>query len=139
MGIHLQACGHQVVGIDVSSLDERVCRERGILKAKVLPVDRVGPALGVFDTIVMMGNNFGVAGDRVKGSQLLRRFHGITTASARIIPTGNDIHRTEDPVHLAYQRLNRRRGGMPGQIRLASGTGLDARHGLTASWSRHKR
>lgn len=48
---------------------------------------------------------------------LLRRFHLLTSADARIIAESNDIYRTTDPVHLAYQRSNRRRGRMPGQIR----------------------
>jgi SAM-dependent methyltransferase len=116
VALHLQGRGHPVTAIDVSPLAVRVCTERGVKDARVLPVGRVGPALGGLDTIVMMGNNFGLLGDPEKGRTLLRRLHRITSPEGRIIATSNDVHQTSDPVHLAYQRLNRRRGRMPGLI-----------------------
>ena len=39
-------------------------------------------------------------------------------ARHRIVAGSTDVSRTDDPVHLAYQRRNRRRGRMPGQRRL---------------------
>jgi hypothetical protein len=84
----------------------------------VLPVGRIGPSLGCFDTIVMMGNNFGLLGDPATGRRLLSRLHRMTSPRARINVSSNDVHQTSDPVHLAYQRLNRRSGRMPGLIRM---------------------
>jgi hypothetical protein len=36
----------------------------------------------------------------------------------RIMAASNDPGLTDDPTHLAYQERNRRRGRMPGQLRL---------------------
>lgn len=118
VALHLQDLGHPVTGIDVSPGAVRVSVERGVGDARVLPVGKLGPSLGVFDTVVMMGNNFGLLGDPDSGRRLLSRFRRITSPSGRIVATSLDVHRTSDPVHLAYQRLNRRRGRMPGLIRM---------------------
>ena len=38
--------------------------------------------------------------------------------SARILATSRDPYGTDDPDHRAYQELNRRRGRMPGALRV---------------------
>ena len=63
-----------IVGIDHSPLAIRVCRERGVRNASVLPITQVSAnKLGMFDTIVMTGNNFGLVGSRKRARWLLRR------------------------------------------------------------------
>jgi len=42
----------------------------------------------------------------------------MTPPDARIIVESNDPTQTKNPCHLAYQKFNRRRGRMPGQLRL---------------------
>ena len=65
IALPLQRNGVDVVGIDQSPLAVRICRERGINDVRLLPVTRVSAnKLGVFDSIVMMGNNFGCSGVR---------------------------------------------------------------------------
>lgn len=49
---------------------------------------------------------------------MLKRLGKITPDNARIIAGSNDIYQTEDQAHLAYQKSNRERGRMAGQIRL---------------------
>jgi hypothetical protein len=73
--------------------------------------------LGRFDTIVMLGNNFGLFGNFRRARWLLRRWRGMTGQEGRIIAQTRDPYRTDDPNHLAYHELNRRRGRMGGQIR----------------------
>jgi SAM-dependent methyltransferase len=116
--LHLQQRGHEVVGIDVSPGAIEVCRRRGVADARVLSVEDVDEALGLFDTIVMYGNNFGLVGGRTKAARILRRFHALTSATGRIVAQSRDVHRTDDPIHLAYQAWNRERGRMSGQIRI---------------------
>jgi SAM-dependent methyltransferase len=118
VALHLQETGHQVTAIDLSPGAVHVCRTSGVIDARVVPFGRVGPSLGPFDTVVMMGNNFGLVGDPDSGRPLLRRLHRMTRDDGRIVATSNDIHQTTDPVHLAYQRQNRRRGRLPGLIRM---------------------
>jgi SAM-dependent methyltransferase len=116
--LHLQKRGHDVVGIDVSPLAVETCRRRGVKRAEAVPITRVGPRLGVFDTILMMGNNFGLFGSGRRARWLLKRFGRITTPGARIVAESNDPYATKDPDHLAYQRFNRGRGRMSGQLRI---------------------
>jgi SAM-dependent methyltransferase len=116
--LHLQDCGHEVVGIDNSPMAIKACRQRGVKDARVLPFTRVSRALGRFDTVLMMGNNFGLFGSRRRARWLLRRLHALTTPHARIVAEGNDVYQTKDPDHLRYHRFNRRRGRMGGQLRI---------------------
>jgi SAM-dependent methyltransferase len=127
VALHLQERGHDVVSIDVSPGAVEVCRRRGVRDARVCPIEDVDESLGRFDTIVLLGNNFGLLGSRAKAKRLLRRFHGLTSERGRMLAETRDIYATDDPVHLAYQERNRRRGRMSGQIRLR------IRHGLAAT------
>jgi SAM-dependent methyltransferase len=116
--LHLQERGLDVVGIDISPGAIEVCRRRGVLDARVCSIDEADASLDVFDTIVMLGNNFGLFGSRAKAQRLLRRFHRLTSDRGRIVAESRDVHRTDDPVHLAYLERNRSRGRLPGQIRI---------------------
>ena len=116
--LHLQERGHDVVGIDTSPLAIDVARKRGAKDVRELSVTRVGPELGRFDTIVMFGNNFGLMGSRRRAPWLLRRFKSITDVGARIVAESVNPYTTDNPDHLAFHELNRRRGRMGGQLRL---------------------
>ena len=118
VALELQARGLQVVATDVSPLAIEVCRRRGVRRAEVLPFDRIDGRFGVFDTVVMYGNNFGLFGGRRRALQMLRRLHRLTSARGRIVAQSNDPYTTDEPEHLAYQERNRRRGRMAGQLRL---------------------
>lgn len=107
-----------MTGIDVSPLAIKTCRARGVKDARVLPFTQVNRRLGTFDTILMMGNNFGLFGSRQRARWLLRRLQAMTTPQARIVAETLDVHQTDNPDHLSYLRWNRRRGRMAGQIRL---------------------
>ena len=116
--IPLQQNGLDVVGIDSSPLAVRICQERGVNDARLLPISQVSVnKLGIFDSIVMTGNNFGLFGSPKRARWLLRRFHRMTTERGRIIAESTDPYATDDPVHLAYQERNRSRGRMSGQYR----------------------
>jgi SAM-dependent methyltransferase len=116
--LHLQQQGFDVLGVDISPLAVEVCRLRGLKRAEVLSITQLTRRLGRFDTILMLGNNFGLFGSFKRARWLLRRFHNMTPSSARIIAATNDPYATQAPEHLAYHEFNRRRGRMAGQIRL---------------------
>jgi hypothetical protein len=115
--LYLQEQGFDVLGIDNSPLALEVCRLRGVKNLELLPLSQVSSRLGVFDTIIMYGNNFGLFGSYQGAKRQLRRFHRLTSRHACIIAQSNDIYQTTDPLHLAYQAQNRARGRMSGQIR----------------------
>jgi SAM-dependent methyltransferase len=117
--LYLQRKGHQVVGVDISPLAIRVCKLRGLKDTRLTPITKLGPRLGKFDTILMLGNNFGLFANRAQARLLLRRFLKLTNPGARIIAETLDIYRRPvNPIHLRYHALNRRRGRMPGQIKI---------------------
>jgi len=117
VALHLQERGHEVVGIDNSPLTVEVARRRGVKDVRLVPFAKIGPDLGVFDTVVMMCNNFGLFGSAAGAKRLLRRLGGLTTKDARILAGSRDPYGTDTPDHLAYQAANRERGRMSGQLR----------------------
>jgi len=122
VGLHLIAKGHEVVGIDNSPLAVEVCHRRGFAGAMVLPFQRISrKRLGVFDTVVMFGNNFGLVGGRRRARIRLRTLYGMTSDRGRIIAQSMDPYGepgTAAPHHLAYHERNRKRGRMGGQVRI---------------------
>ena len=111
----LQARGRKVVAIDASPGAVEVTRRRGVRDVRLMRLEDVDASLGNFGTMLMYGNNFGLLGTRSKARRLLRRFRPLAD---RFVAGSTDVSRTGDPVHLAYERRNRRRGRMPGQRRL---------------------
>jgi len=118
VALYLQKRGFDVVGIDLSPLAVRVCKLRGLRKVRVLPAAHIRKLKDEFDTVLMFGDNFGLFGSYEGGRAMLRDFCKVTSDNARIIAESVDPHKTKDPAHLAYQRMNRRRGRMPGQVRI---------------------
>ena len=117
VALHLQRKGFDVLGVDLSPLAIQVCKERGLKRAMVLPIAHVGKLRDKFDTILMFCNNFGLLGGYEQAKKLLRTFFEVTTPDARIIAESTDPKST-NPFHRAYQRRNRLRGWMPGQVRI---------------------
>lgn len=110
--------GYDVVGIDVSPLALEVCRKRGAADVRCLPVTGVNSRLGQFDTILMLGNNFGLLANPRRARWLLRRFYRMSSPEGLIIAENRDPFQTDDPIHLAYHERNRQRGRMAGQVRI---------------------
>ena len=116
--LYLQEQGHDVLGTDISPLAIQTCQRRGVKNVLVTPITRLSSKIGIFDTILMMGHNFGLVGSYKRAKWLLRRFDAMTTDTAKIIAETLDPYQTKEPCHLAYHQLNRDRGRMAGQLRL---------------------
>jgi len=116
--LYLQERGHEVVGIDVSPGALEICRRRGVKSVRQLPFHRADASLGTFDTVLMMGNNFGLFANPRRARWMLRRLKRLTSRNARIVAESLDIYGTDKPEHLGYHDRNRRRGRMAGEIRL---------------------
>ena len=116
--LYLQQRGLDVTGIDASAGAVAVCQARGLARVLLRPLGDVGKfAPSAFDTVLMLGNNFGLLGSFRRARRLLREIHRITSGNARIIASTRNPVKTTNPYHLQYQRWNRKRGRMPGQIR----------------------
>jgi SAM-dependent methyltransferase len=114
----LQRKGFKVTGIDNSPLAIKVCRLRGLKDARVLPIEKVNFRPGSYDTIIMMGNNFGLFSNFKKAKTLLKKFYRMTGKDAKIVAESNDPYKTDNPAHKAYQSWNRRHGRMSGQLKI---------------------
>jgi SAM-dependent methyltransferase len=119
VSLYLQKKKLDVIGIDNSPLVIKVCKKRGLKKAKVMSIEEIEKfKTNSFDTIIMFGNNFGLFGSFKKAKKLLKTLHKITSPEALIIAESNDPHKTEDPAYLSYHKFNRERGRMSGQLKI---------------------
>ena len=117
--LYLQKKGLKVLGIDNFPLVIQVCRLRGLKRAIVLAIEEMSRLkASSFDTLLMMGNNFGLFGSFSKAKRFLRKMRLITSPGAVIIAQTLDPHQTNNPLHLKYHQLNRKRGRMVGQARI---------------------
>jgi len=122
----LERKGHDVTAIDNSPGAVKVSKWRGVKKVLLMPlaeVRRFTP--NSFDTVIMMGNNFGLFGGFNRAKRLLKDFARIVSDDGQIIAETVDPYLTKEPSHKAYHRLNRSRGRMSGQLRIR------VRHGRT--------
>jgi SAM-dependent methyltransferase len=116
--LYLQEQGLDVLGVDVSPLALEVCRKRGLKKTRTLSITQIDRKLGIFDTILMLGNNFCLVGNVKRARWLLNKFHRMTRDSALIIAQTRDPYPTTVQEHLAYHALNRKAGKMSGETRI---------------------
>lgn len=117
--------GFDVLGIDTSPLAIRLCKRQGLKKAEVQSIieftfthtKRVRNYS--FDTILMLGNNFGLFESFTRARWLLRRLHKMTSDDASIIAQSIDPYKKiHEQAHKRYYSLNRMKGRMPGQTRM---------------------
>jgi len=116
--LYLQGKGLDVTGIDISPLAIKVSKLRGLKKVRLMSITQVDFKSNSFDTVIMLGNNFGLFGSQKRARWLLKKFHRMTSSDAMIIAESNDPYKTDNPDHLKYHEYNRRRGRMAGQLRI---------------------
>ncbi len=116
--LYLQLKDLKVLGIDVSPLALEVCRRRGLKHRQLSSITKLSSKIGLFDTILLLGNNFGLVSNPRRARWLLRRFHAMTSPEGLILAASTDPYQTAEPVHVFYHQNNRLRGRMSGQLRL---------------------
>jgi RNA polymerase sigma factor (sigma-70 family) len=116
--LYLQEQGHDVLGVDNSSLAIETCQRRGLKNTRVMPTARLSSGTGIFDTILLIGRNFGFVGSSINARSLLNRFAAMTSDTGKIIFETLDPYQTADPRHLSYHQFNQDHGRMGGQLRL---------------------
>ena len=108
--LHLQERRLEVVGIDNSPGAVEACRKRGVRDVRLFAIDEVDERLGAFDTLLMLGNNFGLLGTEKAARRSLRRLHALTRAGGRLIGQSFDPHGFKDEAQLEYLAGNAARG-----------------------------
>lgn len=116
--LYLQNKGFDVTGIDSSPLAIEVCRSRGLRKALVADMGHLDFEPSSFDTIILMGNGFGLIGSEAKGRRLLKHWYPLLSKGGTIIAEANNLDMTSSPMLLAYRKSNLRRGQAAGQLRI---------------------
>jgi SAM-dependent methyltransferase len=114
IALALQARGLEVTALDVSPGAIDVCRARGVDRTFV---GTVHAHQGTYDTFVLWCNNLGLLGSPELAPGFLAELARLAAPGARVVAQGtNPYGGAGDPVHLAYQERNRRRGRMPGHL-----------------------
>lgn len=63
----------------------KTIEKRGLEDARILDIDDIDRDMGPVDTILMLGNNFGLLKGPEKAKEYLETFHHITPPDANII------------------------------------------------------
>ena len=117
--LYLQNKGFDVLGIDNSPGAVKVTRFRKVKKVKLLPVEYVNKlSPQKFDSVIMLGNNLSLLGSFKKGREILKKLYGITSADGQLIGEVSNPYGTSNPIHLKYQKRNRAKGRMSGQLKM---------------------
>lgn len=114
--LYLEEKGYEVVGIDISLLAVEVCRKRGVSRCLVGSGLTLPFRDSTFDTILLMGNTFGLGGTMGKTREMLRDFHRVTVRGGIIVATSRVPEETDNPAHLRYHQRNRELGRPIGQV-----------------------
>jgi SAM-dependent methyltransferase len=119
VALHLQGRGYEVVGLDNSPLAVRTARTRGVAHTWCGTADSLSTRIGSFDTIVLFGNNFGIFGTPDRIRRVLTSWARRTGPGTRILAESTNPYCGGAPVLTRSHYFdNRRRGLMPGQVRL---------------------
>ena len=93
----------------------KVCKMRGLKKAKILAIEDIDEKTGCFDVMLLMCNNFGLFGTEKKARKLLKKFYKLTPPGARIITESYD---SNTAFFKDYREFNRKKGRHPGAFRV---------------------
>ena len=118
VALYLQQKGYDVLGFDISPLALKVCEERGLRKTRRGSIHDLRFAPNSFDTAIMFGNNFSLLGTPARATRVLRRMHRMLSKGGLILAETLDPYDTKEPAHLAYHRMNKKKGRLPGQVRM---------------------
>ena len=118
--LYLQRKGYDVLGVDISPLAIEVCKLRGLKKYKIVSLENLEFEPNSLETIIMMGNNFGLLGSFDRAREHLERFGRMTSDDALLIASTRDPYITDNPAHLECHKLNKEKGRMAGQVRIRS-------------------
>jgi len=113
--LDLQDRGLDVTGLEPSRGAADVARDRGITVIDG-SLETMSEEDGVFDTLLLLGNNLGLLGTARQAPTVLDTLAVIAKPGARILATGADPYSTSSPEHLAYHERNRAEGRLGGQL-----------------------
>ncbi|MHA2378542.1 MAG: class I SAM-dependent methyltransferase [Candidatus Thorarchaeota archaeon] len=118
VGLHFQNMGHEVVGIDISQDAVEASRKRGLKTVHLVSAESLDFPGEAFDTVVLLGNNFGILGNEDRIVSMLKDIHTITAPDGVVLAESRDVAATDNPAHLEYHERNRAKGRPIGLVTL---------------------
>jgi SAM-dependent methyltransferase len=116
--LYLQQRGLRVSALDISLSIAELALVRGVRDVRVGDACKRLPLRdGEFDTVILFGNNLGIAGTPARLGRMLRELHRVTSRRGRILATTR-MPSTTDPQHRSYLIDNLEHKRAVGQIRL---------------------
>lgn len=116
--LHLQQQGFDVTAIDNSPLAIRACKKRGVRRATVASLRDMGASARRFDTVLLLGGNFGLVESPKRAAAVLALLHRITGDGARLIAESVDPYHPAVPDHLTYARAPHKLRRWAGELRM---------------------
>jgi len=92
----LAAAGHDVVGVDTGYGAIEACRSRGLEDAHALSVAQVSKKLGMFDTVLLLGGNIAILGQRDAAKRNLVRLRSVASPGAKLLGANRDVTGSPD-------------------------------------------
>jgi SAM-dependent methyltransferase len=121
----LQERGFDVTSFDSSPLVMEVCRRRGVRESILGAVQNLPFKKSVFDTIILLGNGFGLAGRLEDTCGFLRRLCEVITDDGLVLTDSRNYLLTREEAHLRYHETNRDRGRPTGEVRIRAKCGSE--------------
>ncbi|MHA2244038.1 MAG: class I SAM-dependent methyltransferase [Candidatus Hodarchaeales archaeon] len=120
VAIYLQKQGNRVVGLDSCPEAIHIAKARGLKFTFLNNICNIKdpPVFDIFDTILMMGDNFGLCGDIPNVERLLKKLNTFLSPNGLLIFSCRDPLNTDKPSHLIYHEQNRKKGKPPGLVRI---------------------
>ena len=116
--LYFQQKGWEVTAVDNSPLIVEIAKKRGVKNVLLGSIEKADLPHNFFDTILLFGNNIGIAGTIHGLGDFLNRLFPLAAKGGRILLTSLNISRTKEKHHLAYQENNQRAEKYIGEINL---------------------
>jgi len=131
LSLYLQDKGHDVVAIDKSEKVLKVAKARGVRDARFHDILRGPLESELFQTIALFGCNIGIAGKFDNVGPFLGTLASMLSPGGRILGSGSNWNRTDNPEHLSFHELKRKAGRHPAEMVLKIAyKGLDEEFGF---------
>jgi SAM-dependent methyltransferase len=116
--LELQRRAFDVVGLDASALAARAARLRGVETVWCTSLEKLGPRIARFDSIILFGNNFGLFKTPEDARMRLKEWAERTKPGARVFLESTSAYGGGAPgMDRSYYRRNRADGRPPGELR----------------------
>ncbi len=114
----LQRNNHEVVGLDNSPSALRVAEERGVEETKKLDINKLNCLKKEYDSLLLLGNNFGLLGTPQNAVDILKTLYKKATKNSVLLIGDRNPYKFNGEIHEKYFRKNLRENKLPGQLKI---------------------